>query len=692
MVRQWWLAVGAVALVFLGLTQAVSALTAQPVTQGIEQPGPIVVIGMPRLTWDDITPEATPALWSLAQSGAVGALTTRAYGDHSCASDAWLTLSAGFQASISDGVTCGTAPMPDFTTPSETTTIASWPKWTTWRRAMMAMNPPAPIGKLASQMTAHHQCVTGSGDAALLGAADIRGTARVSNPHTPCPVEFISLPNISDAAIANLLPQFSSNTTIVVAGMGDADGPTSLHAVIIDGPGVKRGTLTSQSTRQPGFLQVADLSALIFQRLGKAAPILPIARIPTVLPSSAHDAIQTATDLTRALSIEQPFVTGFLALFLGASAGLLAVGVLRWLWISRLQQNNRTAHRRLRRWFAWIGALCASMPAATFLIGLFPWWRMSHPKASLCIGIALICLVIAACAMLGPWRRLAAGPMTFVASATFVVIAQDVLHGSRLQLISVMGLQPVYGGRYFGMGNVGAALWMTSALIMAAMLGNLLLRHHHPYLAASTIVILGLTTLVIDSVPWWGNKAGAMLAITPSFAYLALAASGLRLTWKRALGIGAITVLLAALFTLVNTLVPARNRTHIGSFGVEVAHGDFSGLWNIVRLNWHMLTSNWLNGSVLLLIVGIVAYFLRPSLIARPLDAVFDRLPLLGPGISAVMLCWLLAFMAEDSGTGIPPTGLLVLAPLLTLLAARIPATAQPSVDRSSTELSGQHQ
>lgn len=680
MVRRWWLAVGAVVVIFVGLTQVISAAIAPPVTQGIEQPGSIVVIGIPRLTWSDISPDATPAIWSLAQSGAVGALTTRSYGDHSCASDAWLTLSAGFQAEISNGRTCGPDPTPTFSAIG-TTPYASWPNWATWRGQMMAMNPAVPIGRLARLMTAHHQCVSGTGGDALLGASNIDGVARASaTVGSGCPIEFVSLSSINDAAVAGLVAQLPPTTTIVLAGMGDADGPTSLHAVIIEGPGVKRGKLTSQSTRQPGFLQVADISSLIFQRLGDNAPVLPIARIPTVLPSSPDAAIRTASDLTQALNIEQPFVTGFFGLFMGSSAALLAVGVLRWMWISRRQQDNRTAHRRLRRWFAWTGAMCASMPAATFLIGLFPWWRANHPKESLCLGIAVICIAIAAAALLGPWRRLAAGPMTFVATTTFVVIAQDVLHGSRLQLISVMGLQPVYGGRYFGMGNVGAALWMTSALIMAAMLGNLLLRQGHRYLAASTIVMLGLATLVIDSVPWWGNKAGAMLAITPSFAYLALAASGLRLTWRRASGIGAITVLLAAVFTLVNSLVPARNRTHIGNFGVEVAHGNFSGLWNIVRLNWHMLTSSWLNGSVLLLIIGIVVYFLRPSLIARPLDAVLDHLPLLGPGISAVMLCWLLAFFAEDSGTGIPPTGLLVLAPLLALLAARIPATAQPPV------------
>ena len=680
MVRRWWLVVGAVVLAFITLTLGIGALTSLPPTTAIAQPGPIVVIGMPRLTWGDVSPDATPAIWSLAQSGAVGALTTRAWADHSCTTDAWLTLSAGYQASNTNGVYCPVKYRPVILSDSDVDQpLAAWTNWPVWKARMAAMDPPAHIGTLADTMEAHGQCVEAAGNAALIGAASSSGVARILVPGSrPCPIVFYSLTSIDDAAVAGLLTQLPARATIVLAGMGDADGPTSLHTVIISGPGVPHGMLTSQSTRQPGFLQVADLSALILSRLGNRAPILTLGRVPTVMPSSPSHAIAVASDLTQALNLEQPFVSGFFGLFLGSSAALLAIGGLRWAWIRQRGQADRTGHTWLRRWFALIGALCASMPAATFLVGLFPWWRMSHPRASLCIGIALLCFAIAALALLGPWRRLAAGPMTFVATATFLVIAEDVLHGSRLQLIAVMGLQPVYGGRYFGMGNVGAALWVTSALVMAAMFGNYLLRHGHRMLAVATIVLIGLTTLVINSVPWWGNKAGAMLAITPSFAYLAICASGLRMTWRRAGAIALITVSLALLFTIVNTLVPVRDRTHIGNFGAEAARGDFNGLWDIVRLNWRMLTSNWLNGSVLILIVGIAAYFLRPSLIKRPLDAVLDQLPLLGPGISAVMLCWLLAFLAEDSGTGIPPTGLLVLAPLLTLLAARIPATARP--------------
>ena len=677
MVRRWWLVVGAVVVAFVGLTQAVSALSSLPATTAIQQPGPIVVIGVPRLTWGDVSPDATPAIWSLARSGAVAALTTRAWSDHSCTTDAWLTLSAGYQASNTDGHHCPSSYRPvvvDATTP-----LAEWTTWEIWRTNMAAMDPPAPIGMLADTMAAHGQCVAASGNAALLGAANSKGVADILVPgQATCPVQFYSLTSIDDAAVASLLTELPAQSTIVLAGMGDADGPTSLHVAIVSGPGVPQGMLTSQSTRQAGFLQVADISALILSRLGKDAPTLTLGRVPTVMPSSPGHAIQVATDLTTALNIEQPFVSGFFGLFLGASAALLAIGALRWVWIRQRAQANRSAHVRLRRWFAWIAAMCASMPAATFLVGLFPWWRLSHPRAGLCVGVAVICVAMAALALLGPWRRLAAGPMTFVATASFVIIAEDVLHGSRLQLIAVMGLQPVYGGRYFGMGNVGAAIWVTSALVAATMFGNYMLRHGHPTLAATTIVLIGLTTLVIDSVPWWGNKAGAMLAITPSFAYLALCASGLRITWRRVLAIAAVTVLLAAVFTLVNTLMPVRDRTHIGNFGAEVGRGDFSGLWNIVRLNWRMLTSSWLNGSVLILIIGIVVYFLRPSLVKRPLDAVLDQLPLLGPGISAVMVCWLLAFLAEDSGTGVPPTGLLILAPLLTLLAARIPGTARP--------------
>ena len=43
------------------------------------------------------------------------------------------------------------------------------------------------------------------------------------------------------------------------------------------------------------------------------------------------------------------------------------------------------------------------------------------------------------------------------------VLALDVMTGSRLQLSSLMGLQPVVAGRFYGMGNPTFALFATAA-------------------------------------------------------------------------------------------------------------------------------------------------------------------------------------------------------------------------------------
>ena len=74
--------------------------------------------------------------------------------------------------------------------------------------------------------------------------------------------------------------------------------------------------------------------------------------------------------------------------------------------------------------------------------------------------------VISAIALLGPWAGRSTGPLVVVALATLLVLGGDVMFGSHLQISSLMGLQPVVGGRFYGMGNVTFALFATAALLL----------------------------------------------------------------------------------------------------------------------------------------------------------------------------------------------------------------------------------
>jgi hypothetical protein len=58
----------------------------------------VVVVGVPGLVWDDVDPQATPALWALAERSPIGAVSVRAARATSCVLDGWATLGAGNRA------------------------------------------------------------------------------------------------------------------------------------------------------------------------------------------------------------------------------------------------------------------------------------------------------------------------------------------------------------------------------------------------------------------------------------------------------------------------------------------------------------------------------------------------------------------------------------------------------------------
>src|SRR5664279_2958050 len=81
---------------------------------------------------------------------------------------------------------------------------------------------------------------------------------------------------------------------------------------------------------------------------------------------------------------------------------------------------------------------------------------------------------ISALALLTPWHRRTFGPLVVVTVTTMAVLALDVVNGSRLQLSSLIGLQPVSGGRFYRMGPVTFAVLATATLVLCIALGNYL--------------------------------------------------------------------------------------------------------------------------------------------------------------------------------------------------------------------------
>jgi hypothetical protein len=58
----------------------------------------VVVVGVPGLVWSDLDPDTTPALWELADTSPIGAVSVRAARSTTCLLDGWATLGAGNRA------------------------------------------------------------------------------------------------------------------------------------------------------------------------------------------------------------------------------------------------------------------------------------------------------------------------------------------------------------------------------------------------------------------------------------------------------------------------------------------------------------------------------------------------------------------------------------------------------------------
>lgn len=687
--RRWtaWTLIGL--LLFTGTAIVVSTVAAQPRTQPAVQPGPLIVVGMPGLTWSEVSARRMPALWSLARRGAVAAQTTMSLRVHTCSDGSWLTLSSGERTTTSPsawrGHRSGPRRCPPPLVPEQRADgSAVFEDWAGWRRFALTRSYPADLGMLAGSMAAAGQCIAAAGPAAALGAAN-RGGVVAHYSRDPdavdlsaCPVTLIGLAGPDDVYLARLLARAPRSSTVVVSGIADGGGPETLHPLVVAGPGVRHGLLTSSSTRQPGFVQTTDLTALVLSRLPGDGPTLREGRAPTVLPDrSPTEPMSDAAELTHALGVESAFVPRFFALFLGGGGLAVLLGLAGWWWARRRRDaGGRSGERSrlLRWWFAIVGSMCGAMPAATFLVGLVPWWRASAPQVVLPLGIIGISAVLTLLALLGPWRRSATGPAAFLAATTAFVIAQDVIHGSRLQFISLIGLQPASGARYYGQGNVAFGVFATCTLLLAALLAGPLVRAGERRLAAVTVALLGLAAVAVDGYPAWGADDGGPVALIASFGFLVLAAQGLGMTWRRLGAILVAVVLVVGGFALRDYLSPAADRTHLGDFVAHVGQtGRPTGLVRILTENWDMLTSSWLDLAVVPLLLLTLLFLVRPALLARPLAPVLGRIDFLGSGLAAVGVCWLIGFLVNDSGTAIPPAGLLALAPLLILLAARLP-------------------
>jgi hypothetical protein len=686
---------------------ALVALTAG-VVRVITSPGPadvptaqhVVVVGVPGLTWDDVSKSRTPTLWRLAAEGSSGLLTTRAAVSQTCPWDGWVTLGAGNRA-VYPKPEPGPAVAADPSAPLEQPGCA-------WQSG----DPPLIDGRISQHVSAANDDLDYGAEVALLGTqvpctTTVGGDAQlavaapgalVETANLPatsagwsvlvrtCPLTLVAAQPVSASlpghgAVEELERILAGVTAtgqadlVIVVGISEIGAETShLHVAVMHGPGLPDGILQSASTGRQGFVQLIDVAPTVLTALDESVPPAMAGQpFGSVAQQSTLgreiggfiDQDKAAVEHRR-LSSQSPFLLVGLSLLLCAAA---------FLWWQRADRSGSQ-----RRYVHAAGLFVASIPVSTFLADLYPWWRQGHPALALLVCTLIAASAVCALVVLGPWRTSPYGSAVALAAVTCAVLACDALTGSNLQLNSLLGYDGIVAGRFTGFGNMPFGVYAAGALIcLAALLAA------QPEAAGWVAAGFGLAVVGIDGMPGLGSDFGGVIALTPAIILMTMVAAGIRLSARRALTAGLAGLVTVTVLALLDHARPVESQTHLGRFVGQVLDGT---AWTVVTRkadsNLQVLTHSSLALMLPLTAVTLWWLFRRPAGPGRPL---LERSRSLRVALTGLLVTAVLGSAVNDSGIAVFAAVALVGLPLMVASVAGEPV---PPVTEPKKEIQSQ--
>jgi hypothetical protein len=656
----------------------------------------VIIVGIGGLLWSEVSPGRTPVLWQIAEQGAVGSLDVSGVRPRTCPAEGWLTLNAAARAALPgagegpcpagppvvlrSGVKAGAAP-----------TGARVPGLAQVEAYNAGFHWDAQWGLLASSAGAG-RCVTAVGPGATLALAGRNGWVPrylvAPSGLSPvvlgeCPLTVIDLGSLplaggaavrtaalrrADGQLAAIRREMPAGGTLMVFAPGDGRVP-HLRVIVVDGPGYRDGVLGAASTREPGLVLLTDVTPSVRGWFGSG---VPSAAVGSPLTNSRREGSLPAAIgmLTAQDTAAQAYRDTVAPFYLLVGFGYAAVFAL--IWVMPL---GRRAARRRRAITRAVGLCAASVPVGTCLAGLVPWATVPHPAAALYSLAAAWAVVVAGIAMAGPWRRDPLGPAGLVAAVTAGVIALDMTTGSHLMRETPFGLSALVAGRFYGLANNALVLYGAAGILCAAWLGGTALREGHRRRALALMSAVAMVCVVAAAWPGLGAKAGGTVAMVPGFLVLLAAAAGVRLTARRWAVVAVSGMALAAVFALINYLVPGTGPSDIGQFAGQVLHGGASAvLHRKISANLGSLTTTPFVLVIPVAVIAAGAVVAWPDrLRARLLAAAYRYVPLLRPALSAVWLVAVLGWFSEDSGVTVPAAALPFLLPLTAVILCSVP-------------------
>jgi hypothetical protein len=570
---------------------------------------------------------------------------------------------------------------------SASTTVASWPQ--ALKRATRAPQLLQP-GLLAAQIPGGgaYAGIVGQDDEDGAVAADRTGhVAAVSlGSAATLPARIVALRERHGLVVADLptgqagaaqlrllsAERAPSELLLVVQRPPEEPGHELLW-VAVGGYGGRR-TLTSTTTQERGLIAAIDLAPTILRHLG--LPLPAAVRGQPVRTDGAFDGAYLS-GLKARLGVVYTRRLPALACLLAAWIVLLLLASLplgNELRARRVRLDDQPRARQSRQaWAMRVGALALLWtPVAEFLPA-----AMEPSRAVEYAVLAAACFLLGALTdLLLPWPRAPLAP----ALAAIVALSADALLHTQLLMRSLLGPDPSFGARFYGIGNElksGLAVLVFTA-VAAALYPAVRSRR-----AAGTMALAGVALAVVEGSARIGAGVGGVILVSAGTAVATAMLLPGRLTRKRLL-----IVLISPVAGLVALAALDLATAHgAGHFTGSVLHARSAGdIRDIIVRRYGAAYEELKHGAMplatALALIAAVVGVRRHERLLRPVAGDPAWLAALAGGLTAGVV----GTLSEDSGPVLLVVAVFALVCVLSYLwgrPARHPLTPSRTPDRS---------
>ncbi len=436
-----------------------------------------------------------------------------------------------------------------------------------------------------------------------------------------------------------------------------------LTPVIVRGPDVDRGWLTSPLTRRDGLVLLTDVAPTTLSAVGVDVPPWISDSTMSVSAADTSGAVRRFVDVDEESSFRELFVT---------IATVTLIALLVGLAIATLMVFLRRTARAIRYTHA-LSLAVLSLPVAALGVRIVSGWRLGATGATL----LLIVLVSVLSAFATAFGRLRAHGGLLLLLLGLLLATLDLLLGSPWQLNGAFGYSPLQAGRFYGNGNLGFAVFVTCGIVGLTALADTLdsrarggASHARGRAASSWWFGAALVAIVLmEGLPSLGADFGGVLAGVPALFVVWLVVRNVRVRARMLVAVGAAAAAAGGALMFLDMLRPPARRTHLGALAAQISDDGLEPLVAIVRrkgeANIHLLIGTRWTWVVPLTVALLALLFWRGRGL---LGGTLARRPLLRAGLFGSLTAGIVGMVVNDSGIAIPAMTLILTVPFFVLV------------------------